>query len=89
MIYQAKESYEIDERVVLTLDAGGTNLVFSAMRGASEMVDPFVLPCMPDDTDLTLRTIEKGFREVASRITDKIHAISFAFPGQPIMIWEL
>lgn len=81
MIYQAKESYEKDDRVVLTLDAGGTNLVFSAMKGASEMLEPFVLPCMPDDTDVTLRTIEKGFREVASRITDKIHAISFAFPG--------
>jgi glucokinase len=81
MIYQAKESYETDERVVLTLDAGGTNLVFSAMKGASEMLEPFVLPCMPDDTELTLRTIEHGFKEVASRVKDKIEAISFAFPG--------
>jgi len=81
VIFQTKETYEKDERVVLTLDAGGTNLVFSAMKGASEMVEPFVLPCMPDDTDLTLRTIEKGFREVASRVNERIHAISFAFPG--------
>ncbi len=78
---QTKESYEKDGRVVITLDAGGTNLVFSAMRGAREMVDPFVLPCIPDDTDFTLRTIERGFREVASRVNEEIHAISFAFPG--------
>ncbi len=81
MIFQSKETYEKDERVVMTLDAGGTNLVFSAMKGAREMVEPFVLPCMPDDTDLTLRTIEKGFREVASRVEEDIYAISFAFPG--------
>jgi len=80
-LIQTKESYEKDGRVVMTLDAGGTNLVFSAMRGAREMVDPFVLPCIPDDTDFTLRTIERGFREVASRVNEEIHAISFAFPG--------
>ena len=57
--YKTKESYETDKRVVMTLDAGGTNLVFSAMKGAVELVDPIVLPCMPDDTDLTLRAIEK------------------------------
>ncbi len=81
MIYQAKENYERDKRVVLTLDAGGTNLVFSAMKGASEVLEPFVLPCMPDDTELILKTIERGFKEVASRVKDKIEAISFAFPG--------
>jgi len=30
--------YERDKRVVMTLDAGGTNLVFSAVRGEEEIV---------------------------------------------------
>ncbi len=32
--------YRNDNRVVVTLDAGGTNLVFSAMRGYEFIVDP-------------------------------------------------
>jgi len=30
--------YENDNRIVLTLDAGGTNFVFSAMQGNKEIV---------------------------------------------------
>ena len=29
--------YRADQRVVMTLDAGGTNFVFSAMRGGEEI----------------------------------------------------
>ena len=32
--------YRADQRVVMTLDAGGTNFVFSAMRGGEEIVEP-------------------------------------------------
>ncbi len=32
--------YEHDERVVMTLDAGGTNFVFSAIRGCVSVVEP-------------------------------------------------
>ena len=32
--------YEYDKRVVLTLDAGGTNFVFSAIQGNNEMISP-------------------------------------------------
>ena len=81
MIIQSKENYENSEHVVLTLDAGGTNLVFSAMKGACEIVDPHMLRCTPDNLDMLLKTINQGFREVASRVNSKIHAISFAFPG--------
>jgi len=81
MIFKSKESYENDQRVVLTLDAGGTNLVFSAMQGASEIVEPFSLPCYPDDLSVLLNSIEEGFREVATRVDQEIFAISFAFPG--------
>jgi len=36
--------YEYDKRVVLTLDAGGTNFVFSAIQGNNEMISPIGLP---------------------------------------------
>lgn len=36
--------YTNDNRIVMTLDAGGTNLVFSAIRGGEEIVTPITLP---------------------------------------------
>ena len=44
-----------DERIVLTLDAGGTNFVFSAMQGMKEIVTPVRLPSNPNDLDLSWR----------------------------------
>ena len=35
--------YSHDERTVLTLDAGGTNFVFSAIQGGEEIVKPIHL----------------------------------------------
>ena len=39
--------YEHDERIVMTLDAGGTNFVFSAIQGCREIVEPICLPALP------------------------------------------
>lgn len=36
--------YVNDKRVVMTLDAGGTNFVFSAMQANKEIVEPITLP---------------------------------------------
>lgn len=36
--------YKNDNRIVATLDAGGTNLVFGAMRGCEFITDPITLP---------------------------------------------
>ncbi|MEJ2628958.1 MAG: ROK family protein, partial [bacterium] len=36
-----------DKRVVLTLDAGGTNFIFSAIEGGEEIIKPIVLPASP------------------------------------------
>ena len=33
-----------DQRTVMTLDAGGTNFVFSAIRANQEIVKPIILP---------------------------------------------
>ena len=36
--------YSYDNRVVITLDAGGTNLVFGAMQANKFIVEPITLP---------------------------------------------
>ena len=43
--------YETDPRIVLTLDAGGTNLIFSAIAGNREIVEPVHFHSVPDDLD--------------------------------------
>ena len=37
-------NYTQDPRIVLTLDAGGTNFVFSAMANGQEIVSPLSVP---------------------------------------------
>lgn len=73
--------YRNDKRVVITLDAGGTNLVFSAMRGYEFIIDPITYPSNAKDLDVCLATMLKGFREVISKLDEQPVAISFAFPG--------
>ncbi|WP_455593244.1 ROK family protein [Bacteroides sp.] len=73
--------YEHDERVVLTLDAGGTNFVFSAIRACREVIPPICLPAVSDNLDGCLSVLVKGFRLVKEQLEDEPVAISFAFPG--------
>lgn len=73
--------YKHDNRIVITLDAGGTNLVFGAMRGCEYITEPITYPSNAHDLDLCLDTMVKGFREVIDSLDEKPVAISFAFPG--------
>lgn len=73
--------YIDDRRTVVTLDAGGTNFVFSAMRGCEFIVSPFSLAAHPDDLSLCLETMVEGFRQVIRSLDEPPVAISFAFPG--------
>ncbi len=68
-----------DKRVVLTLDAGGTNFVFSAIKGGNEIVEPIRKPSNADNLELCLKTIINGFKELKNLITEDPFAISFAF----------
>ena len=49
--------YEHDERIVMTLDAGGTNFVFSAIQGCREIVEPICLPAASDDLERCLSVL--------------------------------
>ncbi len=70
-----------DDRVVLTLDAGGTNFVFSAMRGKDEAAAPICLPAHADDLEKSLDSMVTGFTRVIEQLDTPPSAISFAFPG--------
>ncbi|TNJ44891.1 ROK family protein [Tamlana fucoidanivorans] len=72
---------EQDERIVMTLDAGGTNFVFSAIQGKKQIVEPIRL--YPNSENLTkcLQTVISGFEIVKSKLQEAPVAISFAFPG--------
>ncbi len=74
-------NYQKDTRIVLTLDAGGTNMVFGAMRGGEFIIDPITLPSNANNLDLCLETMVIGFKSVINKLKDKPVAISFAFPG--------
>jgi len=73
--------YKNDSRIVLTLDAGGTNFVFSAVSGNREIVDPVIHPSFGKDLNRSLSTIIEGFKQVQEKLDCKPSAISFAFPG--------
>jgi predicted NBD/HSP70 family sugar kinase len=73
--------YSKDKRVVVTLDAGGTNFVFGALRGNENVVEPISLPSCSKELDKCLAQLVKGFEMVLERLDEKPVAISFAFPG--------
>lgn len=66
---------------ILTLDAGGTNFVFSALSDGKEIATPVCLPSEAADLDRCLSNLRNGFRSVVEQIGVRPAAISFAFPG--------
>ena len=73
--------YQYDSRTVLTLDAGGTTLKFSAIRGNQIVTEPFAVPSNGDNLERCLATIVAGFERVRASLPEAPVAISFAFPG--------
>ncbi len=70
-----------DARIVMTLDAGGTNLRFSAIQGGKIIVGPIYKITCGHDLEKSLRHIIEGFAEIRSELTEEPVAISFGFPG--------
>ena len=73
--------YASDARIVMTLDAGGTNFVFSAMQANRPVVASFAMPSNADSLPRSLDTIIEGFERVKAQLPAPPVAISFAFPG--------
>ncbi len=70
-----------DDRIVMTLDAGGSNFVFSAVQSNKEIVDSVSLPSKGHDLNESLKQIIDGFDTIYAHLNSPPVAISFAFPG--------
>lgn len=70
-----------DDRVVMTLDAGGTNFRFAAMRGGRAVTETVAMPSHGDDLERCLANLVEGFSQVKASCPAPPVAISFAFPG--------
>jgi len=70
-----------DPRIVMTLDAGGTWLKYSAVRGGQLLVEPFSVPSESHDLERCLANIIAGFETVRAKLPEAPVSISFAFPG--------
>jgi len=70
-----------DRRLILTLDAGGTKLVFNAIRGGQLLLEPLALPSRADELTACLDQLRTGFDQVFAATGREAAAISFAFPG--------
>ncbi|MGL4852371.1 MAG: ROK family protein [Phocaeicola sp.] len=73
--------YRNDPRIVMTLDAGGTNFVFSATQGYQQIVTPITYGSNAGDLNKCLNTLVEGFTQVLNQLEQAPIAISFAFPG--------
>jgi glucokinase len=73
--------YSRDDRVVMTLDAGGTSFRFSALRGNRPVVETVTLPSDASRLERSLAAVVEGFERVRAQLSAAPVAISFAFPG--------
>ncbi len=70
-----------DKRIVMTLDAGGTNFRFAAIRGNKLVTEIVAMPSNGDNLAKCLATIVEGFTRIKKQCPAPPVAISFAFPG--------
>jgi len=70
-----------DDRIVMTLDAGGTNFRFSAVRGTKLVTQTVALPSNGGNLEKCLAGIVEGFTRVKQQCPEPPVAISFVFPA--------
>lgn len=68
------------DKTILTLDAGGTNLVFSSIENG-EVSNEYSIPTASQNLDEFLKKMISGFQETLRQSGGKADAISFCFPG--------
>ncbi len=72
---------ESESRIVMTLDAGGTNFRFAGVRGGKPVTETVALPSNGDDLQKCLANLIEGFTKVKALCPEAPSAISFAFPA--------
>jgi len=73
--------YKQDTRTILSLDAGGTNFDFFAVRGGELITDKIRFPAAVETLDDMLKMIITGFEQLRKESGTQSSAISFCFPG--------
>ncbi len=66
---------------VLTLDVGGTNLVFGRVENGVIRKEQLTLPAQAETLEDFIKKLFFGFETVASKSQHPVDAISFSFPG--------
>ena len=74
-------NFKDDKRVILSLDAGGTNLDFFAVKGGDFVTEKVRIPTATGSLDALLKNIISGFEQVRQAAGEQPSAISFCFPG--------
>ena len=74
-----------DSRIVMTLDAGGTNLRFSAMRGNQLLFEPIPMPSEADNLTRCLANIVEGFTQSARGAPSRRWRSASPSPARPII----
>ena len=59
-----------NSKIILTLDAGGTNFLFSAVQDGREIVQPFHLSTDSSQIDICINQLKTGFGEVIRRLPE-------------------
>lgn len=67
--------------VILTVDAGGTNFVFSIVRNGIIWSDSVSLSAEVNSEAACTKCLIKGFEKMQAQTKEPVSAISFAFPG--------
>lgn len=73
--------YIDDNRIILTMDAGGTHFLFSAIQSGKEIVNPVHKITDVSNLNHCISQLKEGFQSVISQLPCSPSAISFAFPG--------
>lgn len=83
LVKPGKHSMTLDvtSNIILTLDVGGTNFVFSALQHGKFITDTVCLPASIQTEDSCTATIIDGFEILKNIIKKPISALSFSFPG--------
>lgn len=71
----------MNKNIVLTLDAGGTNLVFNAIDSTYTVVATAKLPAPSETIDIFIKKLISGFQMIHEKTNHSAKAISFCFPG--------
>ena len=78
------KTFDNDNRLILTLDAGGTHFHFQSYQNGKaigEFRNLVLTEEIKNSTDVALKAIFDGFQFLLSQFKIKADAISFSFPG--------